>query len=409
MLSISSSASESNHDQQYYVKLDGSANSIQTNYPIRGVTQTSFSASAWVSFDATSGNRGPFKLGSNCRMLMGVSGDTGMLTFNSGTVSFVAFPSTWDNGDFHFMSIYFDKDNITNVHIFFDGSELSQTIISNNGAARDDGFNFFEINDTFNGKIGFTGIHSGEITLAQHTELYNRGRNYDWRFNSGDYNIASNLEGFWMMGQGKGDITTSEVNQEGQTAKTIGVIQDQTDISAPNLDYTNILHNGTFATSTTLGQTGSGCVLEITSTNAGGDANSQILYNNGGLQFDRNSQNDVTGVVFKDASGNNIMSANLMYRIKYNVTQACTSIASLAVERLSGSGQADEGGQRTLMDMQSTGVKEYHYINRSAEMGIWSGVGVPGAYEFTIDDVEVAIVNNGKCARIIGGTTIKST
>tara|TARA_R100001463_G_scaffold74470_2_gene128436 strand:+ start:562 stop:1788 length:1227 start_codon:yes stop_codon:yes gene_type:complete len=408
MLSISSSASESNHDQQYYVKLDGSANGIQTNFPLHG-TQVNFSASAWVTFDAST-NRGPFVTGDDGCMIMGFSGDNGALLYNSGSIAFLSFPSTWDNGDFHFMSVYFDKDNITNVHVFFDGSEISKTVISNNGAVRDDDVNHLEISSGMNGKIGFTGVHSGEITLAQHTELYNRGRNYDWRFNSGNYNIASNLQGFWMMGQGKGDTTTSETNSEGQAAKVIGVIQDQTDISAPNLNYTNLVHNGTFATGTTLGQTGSGYVIEVVSSNAGGDDDSAMLYDNGGLKFDKNSQTDVTGVIFKDASGNNIMpGANLMYRIKYDITQVATGISSLAPERFTGHGQADEGGQATLMDSTSTGTKIHHYINRGTELGIWTSVGVPGVYEVSIDNVEVAIVNNGKCAKIFGGTTIKST
>jgi len=410
MLGIASSTSESNHDPQYYIRLDGTSNGIETNFPMHG-TPIDFSASAWVNM-ASGNTRLPFQWANNGYGITGFSGDQTLFMYNSHSVSFCAFPTDWDDGNWHFLSIYLDKTNLSNVHIYFDGAEVGQTIISNNAAVReqDTATQFFKINDAYKGEIGFTGIHSGEITLAQHTELYNRGRNYDWRFNSGDYNISSNLLNFYMMGQGKGDGITTTENDYSGNPQVIGIIQDQIRPYAPNLDYTNLVHNGTFATSTDLGDIGSGCEPNIVNSNAGGDPDSVIQYDSGALQFDRNSMTDVLGVIFKDASGEDIMpQPNLMYRVKFEITQASTAMGFLAPERVSGTGsQLDEGGGTRQMNSLTTGERAMHWINRGTEVGIWTSISMPTNFEVSIDNVEIALVNNGHCARIYGGTTIAS-
>ena len=424
MLSISSSVSDSKHDPQYCIQLDGSSNGIETNYPIHG-TQVNFSTSAWIAFTNPGGQIGPFYLGANCYFgTMGISGDICLFAYNSGALSMLTLPSDWDDGNWHFISLYWDKDNITNTHIYWDGAEISQSVITNNGAGRGniEADNFLQLGSKgMVGKFGFSGVHSGEITLAQHTELYNRGRNYDWRFNSGNYNIASNLQGFWMMGQGIGDVLWSGITQGDDAGNSIsgtgfgsglevGIIQDQTDISAPNLNYTNLVHNSTFATSTTAGNTGSGFVFDINSSEAGGDPVSAVAYSGGGLEYDRNSTSDLVGVLFKDGSGNNIMpGANLMYRIKYDVISAGGGTVYVVPMRPAGHSQAEQGGGFRLMQANATGTDlSAYWINRGTETGLWLNYS-GGSANVTVDNVEIAIVNNGKCARLWGGVTVKSS
>lgn len=230
---------------KYSVDFDGTDDYLEVEHHSTLNFNAGFSVSFWVYPDATS---------SNDRMICkGITG-TGewMISFGAGATirvytkddnnNVLDFTSTNSlaGGEWAMVTVVVNR-TVNKIQVYKNGGNLNAssaaswdtgwsnsrnlTIAVNSDAAGD-----------FDGKLSEAAIWNGELSATEVTELYGGGApSFNLRYNRGDYTSASNLVGYWRMGDGTIDKHPTIYDQSNNTnnATMTEMATDDITLSAP--------------------------------------------------------------------------------------------------------------------------------------------------------------------------------
>lgn len=407
MLGLGSSISHPpEHEQRYSIALDGVNDLVQTNFLLD--KDRSFTISIWYKTSVSSHGKF-FGAGSTHKIGLGLSGDIALYTYNSGTAALITFPSSWDDGNWHHIAYYYDKDDADDVKFWFDGSPVTFSYASNNSSGGDatnptftlGAENGFDDSSGYTGSYGDFAAWNTELTNAQVAGIYNAGKYHNLKFDHGDYNQASNLNYFIRMGNGIGDMS----NENDIGSSTINVVLLQNQVGALSVGFGDeLIFNGGYDASVTLGETGSGWV---DSSINGFGATSEITFNGGGLKFDKVSgSQDETVATAKTAGGADIsIAANNVYRIQHDVLAVSGGSTSLSTRcGIGGCGGSSKGSIYSAGTGASF-VTYHRFLTNEFEL---HSVGPNDNASVTIDNVSVKQVANGDIAIVKNGGALEA-
>jgi hypothetical protein len=132
------------------------------------------------------------------------------ILYHLGTNFWTYWPdnSAQDDGAWHHWALWVDASDPTANKLYLDGSLLSQHNSNNTGSATAYtegliiGGSKADSGSYYGGNISDFAWFNTELDADAITAIYNNGHPFDLTINHGNYDNASNLQGYWKMGDG---------------------------------------------------------------------------------------------------------------------------------------------------------------------------------------------------------------
>tara|TARA_R100001510_G_C7634752_1_gene193095 strand:+ start:439 stop:1191 length:753 start_codon:yes stop_codon:yes gene_type:complete len=230
---------------KYSVDFDGSNDYLEVEDHGTLDFNAGFSVNFWVYPDASTAND---------RMIAKGTTGTGewMISFGSGAAIRVYTKDGNDNaldftstntlstGAWAMVTVVVNR-TASKIQVYKNGGNLNESSDASwdsgwaNSQALRIGLNSAGSNE-FEGQISEVAIWNGELSSAEVTKLYGSGApSFNLRYNRGDYTSASNLVGYWRMGDGVGDKHPTILDKSNNTnnATMTNMATDDITLSAP--------------------------------------------------------------------------------------------------------------------------------------------------------------------------------
>tara|TARA_R100000278_G_scaffold35797_1_gene32180 strand:+ start:444 stop:1196 length:753 start_codon:yes stop_codon:yes gene_type:complete len=230
---------------KYSVDFDGENDYLEVEDDSALDFNAGFSVSFWVYPDAADSNDRMIAKGTTGtgEWMISFGGSSAIRVYtkddNNNALDFTS-TNTLSTGAWAMVTVVINR-TVGKIQVYKNGGNLNQSSSASwdagwaNSQALRIGLNSSGSNE-FEGQISEVAIWGGELSSAEVTKLYGSGApSFNLRYNRGDYTSASNLVGYWRMGDGVGDKHPTILDQSSNTnnATMTNMATDDIVLSAP--------------------------------------------------------------------------------------------------------------------------------------------------------------------------------